>query len=192
MPSVEQVMSEINSGWTSAEQARQMFDAVVKLRPIVSVEIGVYTGKGLVALGLAHKSIGYGKAIGIDPWLKDASVQGGLEFQSNDHCEVVYQACLANIAVYGIEDYVTVLRSKSDDVEPPANIGFLRIDGDHAGGAIRDVQRFCPNVITGGILHLDDMNWTDGASSSGALEWLEKNGWSYAYGIDTGSAYRKG
>jgi predicted O-methyltransferase YrrM len=192
---VDRAMIDINSGWTSAEQARLMFNAVTAIRPVVSVEIGVYTGKGLVALGLAHKANGCGKVIGIDPWSRAAfngAPQGSLEFQTDEHCEVIYQTALRNIAFYGLENFVEIIRAKSDDVTPPDNIGFIRIDGDHAEGSFRDVQRFCPKVVPGGILHLDDMNWTNGASSCGAIEWLEKNGWIFAYGIDTGAAYRKG
>lgn len=183
-------MTDLNIGWTCHEQARQMAGEIFRLRPEVSVEIGVYGGKGCIALALAHKWMGYGKVIGIDPWLPDTG-QKTLEFSDVEHCETVYQKCLENIKKYDVQDFVQIIRAKSDDVDPPKKIGFIRIDGDHGASAIRDVKRFCPNVVTGGCLHLDDMNWENGAEQNGAQEWLKANGFTEAYNIDTGLAFRK-
>ncbi len=193
---IEKAIEEIDHGWTSPIQARQIAQAIIQLRPALSVEIGVYAGKGIVTMGLAHKFIGIGKVIGIDPYSPIASSENQVEavhknwWASLDH-ERIYNMCVTNIDKYGLNNIVTLIRQRSDDVEPPKGIGFIRIDGDHNKTAIHDVKRFCPNVIVGGVLHLDDINWKDGAREHGSDAFLKRTGWIETGRTDTGAIYAK-
>lgn len=194
---IDRAIAEIHLGWTCKEQAVKMADYILKKRPLVSIEIGVAAGRGLVCLGLAYKTLGYGKVTGIDPWSVTASLEGE-PFDSEqrkwwaaqDH-EAIYLDCQANIDKFGVRDYVNIVRKWSDDVTPLAEIGFLRIDGNHGPAAYRDVTRFTPNVVVGGILHLDDVNWRGGASECGALEFLEQTGWREIDRIETGIVFER-
>lgn len=193
---IDEALKTIGAGCTCPDQAHKMAEAVLEVKPQCSVEIGVYCGKGLVTLGLAHRVIGYGKAIGIDPWDRAASLDGVTDHNEiqcwthEDH-EANYQRTQANIDKHNVREFVEIIRKRSDDTDPPENIGFLRIDGNHCATAFRDLTRFCPNVILGGILHLDDLNWKGGVSEHGALKYLSENGWTEIYEIETGRAYRK-
>lgn len=193
---IDTALEEIGHGWTSPDQAHKLAEAILTGLPAISVEIGVYAGKGLIAMALAHKEIRLGKVIGIDPWSATASSQEQLDpehhkFWSNLDHEQIYRLCMANIEKFGVQDYVEIIRAPSDEVMPPERIGVLRIDGNHGPQADRDVRRFCPKVTVGGILHLDDLYWKGGASESGSDRWLEANGWAEIGLIDTGAIFRR-
>lgn len=203
---IERVTKEIDLGWNSLEQAVKLANTIMELRPKISVEIGVCAGRGLIVIALAHKEIAFGRAVGVDPWSVMASLEGepfGDEqrkwWAAQDH-EAIYESCKANIEKFGVKKFVTLFRKRSDDLRiTPRNIehiaiegiDFLRIDGNHGAAAFRDVQRYCPLVNAGGILHLDDLNWKGGASECGALEFLEQAGWKEIDRIETGAAYQK-
>ena len=166
---------EVNQhGWTSPAQARHMAESILTLRPLVTVEIGVYAGKGLIALALAQKATGQGKVIGIDPWSPEASSEG----QPKEHADwwgkldhnPIYEMCLAAIKRYGVEGFVELKRQKSIDVVPPEKIGVLRVDGNHGPCSKSDVRRYAPNVVVGGMVYLDDATWTNGPLQNGADE----------------------
>lgn len=190
------VMGEMAGGaLTAPEQCRQMAQEVFTLRPAISMEIGVWRGIGLVALAMAHKEINHGKVIGIDPWSATAyppNEDEPLKALTQADWDITYDYVLECLDKTDTRNFVEIWRSKSDDVPPPDGIGFLRIDGDHGACSMRDVTRFCPKVITHGVLHLDDITWTNGAGSLGALDYLRDNGWIETYRTPTGAAYRKG
>lgn len=194
---IENVVQQIHLGWTGFEQGKQMAEAVLELKSPISVEIGCAAGRGLVILGLAHKELGSGLAYGIDPWSVAASMEDepfdesqARWWRTQDH-EGMYIECQANIDRFGVRDFVRVIRKRSDDVTPLTNIGFLRIDGNHGPTSFRDVTRYCPFVSIGGILHLDDLGWRNGARDNGALKYLDDMAWDRIYDTETGAAFKK-
>jgi hypothetical protein len=192
---LEEVVDQIKHGWTTVEKAQALAASVVTIRPEVSVEIGVYSGKGLISLALAHKYVGIGKAIGIDPYSPSASVEGQTNeadkewWAKLDH-NFIYGECLNRITQFKVNNTVELIRKRSDEVEPPKNIGVLRIDGNHGEAVIGDIQRYCPNVVKGGILFLDDIGWSGGAVSR-AVEELVIDGWCELYKLDDGAVFQK-
>jgi len=193
---IDTALEEIADGWTSPKQGHQIAEAIIKLQPELSIEVGVFAGKGIICMGMAHAYIRKGHVIGIDPWSSGASIEGQVDpvhknWWANLNHESIYEKCVANVTKYGLDRIVTLIRKKSDEVVPAAGIGFLRLDGNHGKTAMRDVKRFCPNVIPGGILHLDDADWADGARANGSDAWLQNNGWKEIDRIDTGAVYEK-
>ena len=171
---IDRSLEAILNGWTTKEQAHHMADSILTLRPLVTVEIGVYAGKGLIALALAQKATGQGKVIGIDPWLPEASAEGQPEehrtwWSKLDH-NSIYEQCLAALKRYGVESFVELRRQKSGDAIPPEKIGVLRIDGNHGPQSKSDVLRYAPNVVLNGMVYLDDATWTNGPLQNGADE----------------------
>lgn len=182
-------------GWTTVTQACALATSIVALRPEVSVEIGVFGGKGLIPMGMAHRSVGCGLAIGIDPWSAQCSIEGQVHntdvewWGSVDH-EKVYEICLDEIKKYKLQDWVKIIRAESDATDPPENIGVLRIDGNHGDPAYRDASRFCPNVVPGGIVFLDDVGWS-GGSVAKAKSWMINNGYRLLYPLEDGEVFQK-
>jgi predicted O-methyltransferase YrrM len=166
--SIQHALEEIKHGWTSVDKAHLIAAEIIALRPILSVEIGVYAGKGLISMALAHNFIDYGQVIGIDPYSPEASAAGqdhpnDKKFWGELDHQNIYELCCENIMRYGVSNRVKLIREKSDNVEPPDGIGLLRIDGNHGEQAARDFDRFAPKVKIGGILHADDIKWTGGS-----------------------------
>lgn len=192
---IDAALTKISHGWTSSAEAHAMAAAVLALRPALSVEIGVYAGKGLVTLGMAHKEVGRGRVVGIDPYLPYASADGQLNPEDKvfwatlDH-EAIYRMCLENLGEFKLHDCVTLTRAKSCDVKPPKDIGVLRVDGNHGEAAVSDVARYAPNVIIGGLLFLDDLNWTGGAVLRAAAK-LRQDGWRELYRVDDGAVFQR-
>ena len=192
---IDRALAHISDGWTTTEQAHSMARFIVENRVSVSVEIGVFAGKGLVCMALAHRSIGHGRVIGIDPWEATASVEGQPKEHKTwwgqlDH-ESVYQKCLAAIKEFDCTDYVTLIRERSQTCSVPTGIGLLRIDGNHGPASLVDVKRFAPNVIVGGVLYLDDSTWPNGPLENGADEWLFDNGWEKVGDVETTLIFKR-
>lgn len=156
-------------GWCSDQRADETAAVVVALRPKTVVVIGVFGGRDTIAAALACRSVGGGQVIAIDPWSAKASVDGQGEentkwWSDQEMHEKVYQGFRRALNDVGLgPDWVDVRRARSDDVEPPVNIGLLLSDGNHGPQAIRDIERYAPNVIVGGFAYLDDLAWEGGA-----------------------------
>lgn len=193
---VADAVNSIPDGWTSVPKAQIMAAAVLALRPQITVEIGVFAGKGVAALGMAHKEIGYGICYGVDPFSKDASAEGQVGqhltwWNSLDH-EAIYQTAKNNVERLGLVNYVRLIRQKSQEWMPPEGIGLLRIDGNHSEVAIGDVERYAPKCHPGAFLFLDDLhsNWPGGAINKCA-EKLKHMGWAMLYNLDDGIVLQK-
>ena len=65
------------SGFNDRELFRLLMEGVFIHKPDLSVEIGVWHGRGVCALGMAHKMLGIGKVIGIDPYQPSDEPENG-------------------------------------------------------------------------------------------------------------------
>lgn len=140
-------------------------EAILKLHADISVEIGVYAGRSLVPMAMAHAEMNHGVVWGIDPWTPQASVAGQGKADAEwwgklDH-EIMYQKTLDTLARLGLTGVVNILRATSDAVEPPDVIDFLHLDGNHSEQSVRDVERYANRVRNGGMVFLDDVHWSN-------------------------------
>lgn len=156
-------------GWCSWSKAQTLAAIVISTQPEISVEIGVFYGKSLLPVALAHQHIGKGRVIAIDPWSSIASVEGQINpldvdyWKRQEMHEVAFKAFSTKVYELGLQNVVRIERKTSNDFEPPAGIGLLSVDGNHGEQAIRDVERYAPKVKKGGFLVADDIEWTGGA-----------------------------
>lgn len=166
------------TGWTSKQKAEVLVSAIIALRPQFSLEIGVWGGKGCIPMAIAHKRIGVGKVIGVDPWMASSSVEGQVNeedrkwWSDQKNHDLVYNMFMSSRKAFGLDDYLQVVRSSSDDFTPP-ELGLLVIDGNHGEQAITDTQRYAPHVNNGGLVVMDDLNWSGGAVSRAVNELLK-------------------
>jgi hypothetical protein len=181
-------------GWCSVDKALALASAVVSIRPNISTEVGVYGGRGTIALALAHRYIGQGKVIAIDPFSNEAATEGyeGVhkEWWGKQQLDAVMAGFLRAVEQLKLGDYVDFRRAKSDDVEPASEIGVLVVDGQHSMQALTDVKRYATKVPTGGFCLLDDEEWVGGGPKA-ASQWLLSNGFVRRYGFDTGGMYQR-
>jgi hypothetical protein len=182
-------------GWTSVPKAQTFSGLILAYRPMISVELGVWEGRGALSLALAHKEIGRGMVYAIDAWSPEASVQGQIQEADRKHWaaanhEAAYQIVMNKAKALEVQHCLTVIRKRSEDVDPPEGIGFLIVDGNHGETAIADVKRFAPKVLIGGFCYLDDLDWAGGAVRRAEAQ-LKSMGFRELYTIETGAMYQR-
>lgn len=183
-------------GWASVEKCKDFARIVMALKPEYAMEIGVFGGRGLLAIALAMRANSLGVCYGIDPWspaesIKDMDKTNADWWGNLDH-ERIYQGCLEAVSDWNVAAHVAILRMPSDDVcpDPIAKLGLLVIDGSHGPQSIRDVQRFAPLVQLGGYLYADDIGW-DGGFVSKAIQLLPAMGFEEVKRVDEGAFFKR-
>lgn len=182
-------------GWCVPEKACEFASIITSLRPEISVEIGVWGGRGTLSMALAHRFAGRGKVIAIDPWSATASVAGQTgadaawwgEQQKHDY---VYERFMGSIQMLSLMNWIEVQKKRSDAVEVPKGIGFIVIDGNHSDQAVEDVKRYAPNVRMGGVVYMDDLSWSGGGVQRAANRLL-KLGFEELYRRDQGAFFQR-
>jgi len=183
------------SEWCPIDKAHTLASLVIALRPALTIELGVWQGASLVPMALAHQAIGFGRVIAVDAWSAVASVQGQVnpddaKWWGEVSHERAYQTFLTVLVEEGLSQFVEVVRSTSDEYAPPDGIGIWHADGNHGEQAIRDVQKFAPKMASGGIIVMDDLNWSGGGVKK-ACAALESLGWIEYAPLGTGSMWRR-
>jgi len=177
-------------GWCPLPKAQTMAAAVLALRPDVTVEIGIYGGKSFLPMALAHKEIGHGVCLGIDPWnptesAKDQEHPADRKYWGELNHEAVMNKFFKLMNDLKLHDCTKIIRQPSDQVIPPENIGILSLDGNHGEASIRDAKRFGPKVRVGGLVFVDDIGWTGGKVRIAVHELIEM-GFKRMYDLGSG------
>ena len=183
-------------GWATLEKAQTLASIVLAFRPKVSVEIGVYAGKSLIPIALAHKEVS-GIVYGIDPWSVEAAQEGYDKENADwwgrkDNLDRVRMETFGWIESLNLGSHCKIIRKKSDDVTP-FDCDLAHIDGQHSSVCIRDVTRFVLPMKVGSIVVMDDIGWTNNgvAHVSQAVDLMEKNGWVKLYNLETGAVFQR-
>lgn len=168
------------TGWCSEKKATILMDLVLRAKPSVIVEIGVYGGKSLVPMACALKTNRKGVIYGIDPWDNLASLEGvenesNIGYWSTVPLEEIMQSLISKIKQFDLTDQIRLIRDTSLNVDPIPHIDILHIDGNHSDvTSYIDVTKWVPLVKSGGWIIFDDMTWYEnGKFTTGrAVEWL--------------------
>lgn len=168
-------------GWCSYRKAGFLMDLILKAKPQVVLEIGVWGGKSLIPMAYALKANGSGVIYGIDPWSTEASLEE-VKDESNiaywgtiDH-ENVMNWLIVKLFQFELKNHVQLIRSTSADAPLIADIDILHIDGNHSDKtSYLDVTKWVPLVKSGGWIIFDDMTWYEKGSftTAHAVEWLD-------------------
>lgn len=181
-------------GWCSVEKAFALASVVIAMRPAISVEIGVFAGRSAIPIALAHKYVGHGKLIAIDPWSTEAATEGyskeHKEWWSKQPLDKIKGQFLNSITTLGLDAFVDVEACKSHQVKDLPAIGLLHVDGQHSMQALRDVTRFTPMCLSGAFCFMDDVSWEGGGPAAG-VEWLLRHGWTQRFTLDTGAMFQR-
>jgi hypothetical protein len=113
-------MGELH-GWCAQEKAAILIDLILKSKPEIILEIGVWGGKSLVPMACALRANHKGIIYGIDPWEATASLQG-LTNEANkgfwgwvDHIAVM-QGLIDKIEQFELGEYIELIRNTSEDI----------------------------------------------------------------------------
>lgn len=191
---IERVFPHI-TGWCSLQRAEELAAMILALRPHHSVCVGVWGGKETIPMAMAHRSIGIGKVLAIDPWAAAASVQGQDDanlawWNDQKKHDDVYEMFMSKVRECGLQDWIEVHRKCSDDVVAPQSVGVAVIDGNHGPQAVEDVRRFAPSIPVGGFLYLDDLKWSGGHVEKAETMAL-MIGFRRLHSRDTGAFYQR-
>lgn len=194
MDDIEQFINSGIGGWTSVAKAQTFAALILSYRPMVSVELGCWMGRGAISLALAHKEIGRGMCYAIDAWSPVASAEGQDDINrkhwaESDH-EIAYKTMQDYVARLAVQNTIKVIRAKTNEAPMPEGIGFLIIDANHGDEAIGDVKRWVPKVLTGGFVYMDDLDWSGGAVRRAEAQ-LKSMGFRELYPIETGALYQR-
>lgn len=181
-------------GWCTPEKGYDLALAIIKARASTICSIGVFYGSSLLPQALACKEQDHGTVYAIDPWSREAGTEGydgkNAEWWGSLDYENIYRTFLGHLKAQGVEQYVKVLRQKSDDVDVPDVIDFLEIDGQHTDQASRDVERFASRVRLHGFCFVDDISgW--GGGPARAVQKLLTYGFVELFKRDTGAMYER-
>lgn len=161
------VKTAMPEGWCTPEKAEAMADLILRVRPAVSVELGVFGGKSLVAQAVALCYGGMdGVVWGIDPWTVPAALEGDVgdankEWWRSINIQAIRDQCLTGITERELWPWVRVIVAKSQDCHQLfQQIDVLHIDGNHSEEcSVRDVLQWMPHVPPGGHIWFDDVEW---------------------------------
>lgn len=182
-------------GWCEPAKQLSLANLVLAIQPRTILEVGVWGGMSLIPMALASDSA---TIYAVDPWSASESIKGQEEKDANwwgnevgqPQHEFVYNNFIAKLMELNLRQRVIVKRMTSDDFMPPSQVDIFHCDGNHGPQALKDVQRFCPAIPSGGICILDDLNWT-GGNVGKAAEWLKQNGFMELHPLGTGAVYLK-
>jgi predicted O-methyltransferase YrrM len=163
-------------GWCTREKATKMMDIVSKLKPSLCVELGVFGGRSLLAIGLAAKNA---RIVGIDAWSIPAALEGtnspeNEKWWSKIDYESMYVYTDKLLKSNGLS--VELWRNKSNEVSQKfedESIDFLHQDSNHSEEiTCEEVELYWNKVKKEGIWVFDDINWSTTEKAQALL--LEK------------------
>lgn len=135
-------------GWLTEDQARMLWDAVLRLEPGATVlEIGSHQGRSTVILGQAARAVG-ARVIAVDAFV-DGKLFGGAS--TRDLFE-------ANIAEAGLTDVVELVVGYSTKLRPGWDrpIDLLYVDGKHDYWTYTDDLRWSAHLPASGEILVHD------------------------------------
>jgi len=170
-------------GWCSELKSNTLIDLVLKVKPSIIVEIGVWGGKSLIPMACALRANGKGTIFGIDPWdnsasIDDLSEEVNVQFWKWADHEGIMRGLVNKIEQFGLRKQIILIKSTSEDASIIPGIEILHIDGNHSKKAsMHDVKKWVPLMKSGGWIVFDDMTWTENGmpTTAHAVEWLDQN-----------------
>ena len=165
-------LPKINNGWCSREKAERLMDLVLKEKPKVCVEIGVFEGASVFPIATTLQFLGGGVIYCIDPWDRMEAIRyfnptedkESIEWWEKVNFERIYKNFQRFINIRKLNEYCVILRKSSsdaaEDIKEP--IDFLHIDGNHSEIiSLLDVRTYLPKVRSGGYICYNDCFWPE-------------------------------
>jgi hypothetical protein len=158
-------------GWCTVDKAKRIARLVAESGPDPNcVELGVFGGRGVIAMGLACKLALGGKGLveGIDPYTAAASLEGTNEQANHDWwSKVDYSKILQNardgITRAGLDAIVRLKIARSQDVVgdyADGTLDLLHQDSNHSEEvSCYELVVWTPKMKPKGWWVFDDTNW---------------------------------
>ena len=155
-------------GWTTVDKGLRLAELVVGAQAGLSVELGVFGGRGTISMAIGHEALGSGCVVAVDPWERAASLEGVNAPENDawwgglDH-EAIYQSFVRALAESRVEPYCRVLRLRSQvaaDRFGDGSIAVLHQDSNHSVEvSATEVALWTSKLCAGGYWVADDTDW---------------------------------
>jgi hypothetical protein len=155
-------------GWTSIDKGARLAELVVLARAPLSVELGVFGGRGTISLAIGHEAIDAGEVLAIDPWERTASLEGVNAPENDawwgalDH-EAIYVSFVDALRTTGTERWCRVLRERSEEAVrgvADGTVAVLHQDSNHSEAiSCAEVEQWTPKLARDGYWIADDTDW---------------------------------
>jgi hypothetical protein len=184
-------------GWTTPEKGARLAELVIETGAAISVEIGVFGGRGTLSLAAGHSTIKRGYVVGIDPWEVAASLDGANdpandEWWSRIDYDAIYEHFLGALVSNRLARYCRIMRERSDSAVrlfADGSVAVLHQDGNHSEAiSASEVDAWAPKLMAGGYWVADDTDW---ATTQQALRKLEALGFALLEDHGGWRVYRK-
>jgi methyltransferase family protein len=169
-------------GWTSVDKGVRLAELVVAAGAGLSVELGVFGGRGTISLAIGHEALQHGYVVAVDPWEKAASLEG-VNAPENDEWwgkldhEAIYQSFLKALADARVEPLCRVVRERSEVAVAEfedGSVAVLHQDSNHSEQiSSAEVELWTPKLRHGALWIADDTDW---ATTQGAQRLLAAKG----------------
>jgi predicted O-methyltransferase YrrM len=155
-------------GWCTPEKALRLAELVRDSQAKLSVELGIFGGRSLIALALGAKQVAGATVHGIDPFAPGPSLEGkndkaNDEWWSKVDYEKVFASARTAVASNGVGDIVTFKRARSLDAVgdyTDGSIDILHVDSNHSEEvSCAEVRVWSSKIAPGGYWVADDTKW---------------------------------
>lgn len=138
------------------------------------VEIGVFRGRSLCALGAGAAGGAGAHVWGVDPWDlpgQRTTLRGATRLAGRYMQPATRRAARRHVRACGLAERVSLVRGFSAEVaagwEGPL-VGLLHVDGDHRQAG-RDAEAWWPHLAAGAVIAFDDHQYASVAADVAAL-----------------------
>ena len=171
-------------GWSSVWKCQTIADLIYDLGGD-SFEIGIFAGRSLLSMAMAHRARKGGKVFGIDPFCHSASLMGENTQESNERWknldyERIKRLLVQSISQFSLGEWIEWYQVDSfAAIElnwvKDKKFNVIHQDGNHSEKVcLWEVQNWGKKLNLGGYWVMDDTNWE---TTSKAQQWLENNGY---------------
>jgi hypothetical protein len=163
-------------GWCEEEKMSKLYELVKKCAndfpdtPLLTVELGIFGGRSLLPMALAHKELQNGYAIGIDSYDNVTPTEGTNNPANNEwwaklDIKSVFNSFVKATARPEWSGHVRYLKGRSDsfaDKFADNSITLLHQDSNHNVETIsKELELFAPKIKPNGYWVVDDSNWVE-------------------------------
>ncbi len=166
-------------GWCNVEKAKAMARLVVGLEKPSCLELGVFGGRSLIAMGLGVKFAANGGLVeGVDPFTASAALEGtndavNQEWWAKLDYAMILRGAQDGIRRLGLSEIVRLVLKRSQDVVgnyADGSIDVLHQDSNHSEEvSCWEVASWTPKMKPGGFWVFDDTNWPSTQLAQGRL-----------------------
>ncbi len=155
-------------GWCDAKKRHILAELVLKSKPETVVETGIFGGKSIIPMALAAKHNHKGIVWGIDPWSREAALEGDhnqadLDWWGKINLEDVYRKFVHWVLRFEVTNECRWLRMTSSMAAPmffENSIDILHQDSNHSEKvSCWEVEAWQHRLRPGGYWIIDDLDW---------------------------------